>query len=557
VPLAGTPFAAKPLAAIAFGTEGGGAVWDRTALVVGGSQSVILDDEAADVPPGRLPKGTPGVVGGALVCDGVAAHVEVPHTPALEPAHLTVEAWVRLNAYPRPGDRRRWIVGKNKNESIPGHYGLLIYANRVGAYLNVGAGDGGKGIFQTWSRGERVTLHRWHHLAMTYDEKDLTVYLDGAPVAIEPVNRPRYRGDGPLSIGRRQDGYSYFRGLIDEVRIYDRALSGGELRGHAHGELPRTGGLVASWGFDEYTQDWEAGADWRWVDRPVRSGTRAHWHPGQPGYTSHVIVLDEPVTAHLPYDRADAVAVVVHNVPAMTSPADAWRFFNALIDLEPSGLDRYAHRLAWFLSVFPRHPQVLDLLGDLLDRHRRRGTAAPADVVEALAHEAGVPHETLYRFRREYIYQERTYLRNWLVFGPVNGPVDYVAPTTQGWKRREPPADYLDFEAIFDSTPHLTAYAACWVHVREQQPVVLELGSDDGSKVWVNRVVTCEDDGAGGAIPEEHPFPAELRAGWNEIVVAVTGIGSGWGFFLEIVDREGRGMPEGLRTSCVPPQTDQ
>ena len=84
-------------------------------------------------------------------------------------------------------------------------------------------------------RVETKTLlppNRWHHVAVTYDGSrvadGIRVYFDGVRqpinVLLDGINQT-FENDEPLRIGA---GNSTFRGLVDEVRIYDRALAGDE-----------------------------------------------------------------------------------------------------------------------------------------------------------------------------------------------------------------------------------------------------------------------------------------------------------------------------------------
>ena len=77
-----------------------------------------------------------------------------------------------------------------------------------------------------------LKLKTWHHAAFTYDGADLKVYLDGQQVASEAINKKRKPGHTSLAIGRRQDAYNYFKGAIDEVRLYPRPLPADELKAH-------------------------------------------------------------------------------------------------------------------------------------------------------------------------------------------------------------------------------------------------------------------------------------------------------------------------------------
>ena len=206
-----------------------------------------------------VPVAAQGRFGAALGCDAFGSSVEVPHSDQLEPAQLTVEAWVRTDELPDGRDPRRWIVSKSRNEWEQGHYALMVQGDMVGAYLNIGGGQ--ENMLGAWSAPGLLTLNVWHHLAMSYDGAMLRVYCDGRQVAESAIDRPREPGTGPLCIGRRPDAYSYFRGAIDEARIYDRALSPVQIAAHAAATGPLATpdeGLIAYWSFDDLTDTQEA-----------------------------------------------------------------------------------------------------------------------------------------------------------------------------------------------------------------------------------------------------------------------------------------------------------
>ncbi len=189
-------------------------------------------------------------VGAELKCDGIASHLAVPHEAKLEPKRLTLEAWVKMSEYPTGKDTRRWIAAKNRNEWKQGHYGLIIDHTAVGAYLNIGGKK--DNCHRAAGADGGLQLDKWHHLAMTYDGTDLKVYLDGALGGVTKIGKPRRPGRGAFDIGRRPDGFVCFKGLIDEVRLYSRAISADEIKQHfdAPEKIKAGGGLVGHWGFE-------------------------------------------------------------------------------------------------------------------------------------------------------------------------------------------------------------------------------------------------------------------------------------------------------------------
>jgi hypothetical protein len=168
-----------------------------------------------------------GKIGYALKFDG-DRFLDLPHQAALEPSQMTVEAWVNLYHLPEGSDPSAWIICKNANELTDGNYALLVSHNNVGAYLNIGGGR--ENCHAAWSSSGPLKPGTWHLLAMTYNGTNLNVFCDGQQVATGAIGRPRTTGDGPLRLGKRGDGYNpSFPGLINEVRVYNRALSDAEL----------------------------------------------------------------------------------------------------------------------------------------------------------------------------------------------------------------------------------------------------------------------------------------------------------------------------------------
>ncbi|MBI3923241.1 MAG: right-handed parallel beta-helix repeat-containing protein [Armatimonadetes bacterium] len=200
---------------------------------------------------GTLP--AEGRIGTGLLCDGVSTYLEVPHSLVLEPKQITLEAWIYLTEYPRGADNRRWIINKNDDEWTNGHYSLNIAGDRVGAFLNIGGGQ--QNMLGASSDLRPLKLKTWHHLAMSYDGAILKVHCDGELAGSTSINRERIPGNTPLAIGRRQDAYNYFKGIIDEVCVYDRPLSDEEVKARFKSpEVLIKKGRVGSWSFEDLSE---------------------------------------------------------------------------------------------------------------------------------------------------------------------------------------------------------------------------------------------------------------------------------------------------------------
>ncbi len=146
---------------------------------------------------------------------------------------FTFEMWAFVPTDYQAGKVSPWLFCKNRNELVDGNIGILI--TRGGSpevRLNVGGGKENAYVL----KGDRnLNLDAWNHLAVTYDGITLRFYCNGRWTGEMMMQRQRKSVPGGLAIGCRQDqtgdGYR-FRGVIDEVRIYDRALNLPELCRH-------------------------------------------------------------------------------------------------------------------------------------------------------------------------------------------------------------------------------------------------------------------------------------------------------------------------------------
>ena len=93
---------------------------------------------------------------------------------------------------------------------------------------------------------------------------------------------------------------------------------------------------------------------------------------------------------------------------------------------------------------------------------------------------------------------------------------------------------------------NVAVYAKTRVFVPTAQPVIFEIGSDDGIKLWVNDAVIHTNNTTRGIVPGEDRVKGKLRAGWNDLFAKITQGTAGCGFILTIKNPEGGEIP-GLR----------
>jgi len=180
----------------------------------------------------------PGKFGGALKFDGVDDWVTVADTTA---SPLDLSTGMTLEAWVNPTVMSGWETVLYKERGIAGE-GLLCYALYAhdGAPLSLGqAVPAGyvrlNNATQTSDKAVRGTtklaLNTWTHIATTYDGAVQKFYVNGVLVGTaNPIVAPSLntivQSNGALRIGGNASSTGeFFQGLIDEVRVYNRALS--------------------------------------------------------------------------------------------------------------------------------------------------------------------------------------------------------------------------------------------------------------------------------------------------------------------------------------------
>jgi hypothetical protein len=93
---------------------------------------------------------------------------------------------------------------------------------------------------------------------------------------------------------------------------------------------------------------------------------------------------------------------------------------------------------------------------------------------------------------------------------------------------------------------HCVVYAKTKVFCPKAQPVSLEIGSDDGVKLWINGALVHANNAVRGMAPAQDKAKAELKQGWNDFQAKVTQHTMGCGLILRITTADGSRI-HGLR----------
>ncbi len=105
---------------------------------------------------------------------------------------------------------------------------LLNASNQSGARFPGGGGTTSGG-WQYVSGTSASPINAWTHLAVTYDSTILRLYVNGTQVATQPANGTIQTTTSPLWIGGNSPYGEYFVGVLDDVRVYNRALTAAEI----------------------------------------------------------------------------------------------------------------------------------------------------------------------------------------------------------------------------------------------------------------------------------------------------------------------------------------
>jgi len=169
--------------------------------------------------------------------DGENDYVQVLDSPSLTfNNQITITAWIKPTLHPSG-----WydIVGKSNSE-----FRFVVHSDGSQQQLVFLVSDDEA----TWSYAVSglgtLKANEWQFVAVTFDSGNVTFYINGEKY-VKTIDRTTiFDSSNALKIGWYYETY-YFDGLIDEVRIYNRALSDSEIKwNYQNPDDPITDGLV-------------------------------------------------------------------------------------------------------------------------------------------------------------------------------------------------------------------------------------------------------------------------------------------------------------------------
>src|SRR6185369_15846727 len=215
-------FSASSTATVAAGTPGLGAAYGfsegsgtTTADASGNNNTATLGTGAS--------WSTAGKFGNAVSFNGTSGFLTVLDSNSLDlGATGTIEAWVNIAA----GSRWHGIVAKGNTNSNPAMNYALEISNSNKVECTVGSGTNADIVDSTAS----VTVGSFTHIACTWDGTNVAAFVNGTQSGSKAQSLTPVANTSPLYIGQFGGGVDRTSGIIDEIRIYNRALTAAQIQ---------------------------------------------------------------------------------------------------------------------------------------------------------------------------------------------------------------------------------------------------------------------------------------------------------------------------------------
>lgn len=172
---------------------------------------------------------TTGRYGKALDYNGASSYVDLPDD--LWAVNFTLEAWVLVHDFgsPDPNYSGKGIFFKAQDTGYARDLTLMAVNENNVKGVNFWFGNGATEYVTLYYNG--LSANTWYHMAVTRGNGNAIIYINGSQAATKAYSFVPVNHNQDLRLGTSVNpSFQSFDGIIDEARIYDRALSASEIK---------------------------------------------------------------------------------------------------------------------------------------------------------------------------------------------------------------------------------------------------------------------------------------------------------------------------------------
>jgi hypothetical protein len=165
-----------------------------------------------------------------MLFDGSTGYLDCVSDESLDITDaITIEFWVKRNEL----DRIQYIIGKYLTDNQRSYFLYFDQYDKLVFYISSDGGTINRAYFTTTNNFESTT--DWYHIAAIFvPSSSMEIYVNGdnqAGTLTGVIQGSINSNDDPVTIGQIRSA-NEFNGSIDEVRVYNRALSADEIAAH-------------------------------------------------------------------------------------------------------------------------------------------------------------------------------------------------------------------------------------------------------------------------------------------------------------------------------------